>query len=64
MERDREGTGEPYVVAAIRLLVLTGVRLKETLTLLWDYVDFERQTLSLPDSKKWPETHFLVAAND
>ena len=41
----------PYVIAAIRLLILTGARLNEILTLRWDYVDFERALLLLPESK-------------
>jgi integrase len=41
----------PYAAAAIRLLLFTGARLGEILTLRWDYVDLERQALFLPDSK-------------
>ncbi len=40
-----------YVVAAIRLLILTGARLNEILTLKWEHVDLERGLLLLPDSK-------------
>lgn len=41
----------PYVTAAIRLLILTGARRNEILTLKWEYVDFERKQLRLPESK-------------
>lgn len=41
----------PHVVAAIRLLMLTGCRLREILHLRWEEVDFERGILNLPDSK-------------
>jgi integrase len=41
----------PYAVAAIRLLTLTGCRKNEILSLRWDWVDFERAALRLPDSK-------------
>jgi integrase len=41
----------PTALAAIRLLVLTGCRKSEILTLQWDHVDFERSCLRLPDSK-------------
>ena len=40
--RSRGGGESPYVVAAIRLLLLTGARLNEVLTLRWDYVDLSR----------------------
>jgi len=38
-------------IATIRLLILTGCRKAEILTLQWDYIDFERAFLRLPDSK-------------
>lgn len=50
-EMEREGTLSLYVAAAIRLLMLTGARLREILTLEWDFVDLERELLFLPDSK-------------
>jgi integrase len=36
---------------AIRLLMLTGCRKSEILSLRWEWVDFERSCLRLPDSK-------------
>jgi integrase len=41
----------PFVLAAIRLLLLTGCRLGEILNLRWSEVDFDRGTLNLADSK-------------
>lgn len=41
----------PHVAAALRLLILTGARLREILELKWDYVDLQRGLLLLPDSK-------------
>lgn len=41
----------PYAIAAIRLLILTGARLSEILTLEWSFVDLERSMVFLPDSK-------------
>lgn len=41
----------PYAVAAIRLLALTGCRENEILSLRWDAVDFERGHLRLEDTK-------------
>jgi integrase len=46
-----EGGEGIFVVAAIRLLSLTGARLSEILTMKWSFVDFQRATLFLPDSK-------------
>jgi integrase len=42
---------EPFVVLAIRLILLTGARRDEILTLRWSEVDFERSVLRLADSK-------------
>ena len=38
-------------ILAARLLILTGCRLGEIMTLKWDYVDFDERVLRLPDSK-------------
>ena len=40
-----------YTTAALRLLILTGARLREILHLKWEYFDAERGLLLLPDSK-------------
>ena len=52
----------PFVVAAIGLLVLTGARLIEILTLRWEYVDLENEVLRLPDSKTGAKPIYLNAA--
>jgi integrase len=41
----------PYAAAAVRLLILTGARLREILHLKWAHVDLERGLLFLADSK-------------
>ena len=46
-----EEPADPFVVLAIRLLLLSGARRDEVLTLRWSEVNFERACLSLPDSK-------------
>jgi len=51
----------PYAVAAIRLLMFTGARKSEVLTLQWEWVDFETKTLNLPDSKTGQKTIYLNA---
>lgn len=52
---------DPYAVAAIRLLILTGARLREILHAKWDYVDWDRGLLLLPDSKTGRKTVYLSA---
>lgn len=42
---------DAYAVAAIRLLMLTGARLREILYARWDWIDWEREIIFLPDSK-------------
>lgn len=59
---DDEGEESPFVTAALRLLILTGARLNEMLTLKWSYVDLERGLLFLPDSKTGQKTIRLSAA--
>jgi integrase len=41
----------PHAAAALRLLILTGARLREILHLKWEHVDLQRGLLLLPDSK-------------
>jgi integrase len=47
---EREGANRNGL-AIVRLLLLTGARRNEIASLRWDYVDFERRALRLPDSK-------------
>jgi integrase len=49
-----EGKEPPSAIAAIRLLILTGCRLSEILSLRWEWIDFDRGCLILPDSKTVP----------
>jgi integrase len=53
---------DPYAVAAIRLLILTGARLREILDAQWQQVDFERGILFLSDSKTGRKPVYLSAA--
>lgn len=50
-EENRRATISPEVAAALRLIILTGARLREILHLEWSHVDMERGLLLLPDSK-------------
>jgi len=52
----------PHITGAIRLLLLTGCRLREVLHLRWSEVDFERGLLFLPDSKTGRKTVVLSEA--
>jgi integrase len=49
-------------VAAVRLLMLTGCRKTEVLSLRWEWVDFERGCLRLPDSKTGAKVVPLAAS--
>src|SRR5262249_54519226 len=51
----------PHAAAALRLLILTGARLREILNLRWEWVDLERGLLLLPDSKTGRKTIVLNA---
>lgn len=48
-----EATGKvhPSIIALARLLILTGARRSEIALARWEWVDFERACLRLPDSK-------------
>lgn len=50
------GRGSPTAVAVIRLLMLTGCRKSEILTLRWTDVDLEAGVLYLADAKSGPRT--------
>lgn len=50
-EMEDEGIELLSAIAAVRLLILTGCRLGEIMTLKWEYVDIPGKALHLPDSK-------------
>jgi hypothetical protein len=50
----------PYATAALRLLLLTGCRLREILNLRWEEFDRERGMLLLPDSKTGRKRSFSL----
>ena len=55
-EMEAEGRLSPYAGAALRLLMLTGCRRNEILTLRWEDVHLQTQELHLSDSKTGPRT--------
>jgi len=59
---ESEGAVSPSAAAAVRLLLLTGCRKSEILTLRWDWIDPERKCLRLPDSKTGAKIVPLAAA--
>jgi len=50
-EMEEERVELPSAIAAVRLLLFTGCRLGEIMTLRWEYVDLQGRRLRLPDSK-------------
>ncbi len=60
-EAENNGTASPWIVGAIRLLLLTGARHSEILTLKWEWVDFDEACIHLPDSKTGAKTIYLNA---
>jgi integrase len=56
----RRGTGEDWrAIAAFRLLIFTGARLNEILSLRWDWIDVAQGTARLPDSKTGAKNLYL-----
>ena len=55
-ELEAAGRISPHAAAALRLLMLTGCRRNEILTLRWEDVRLEAQELQLSDSKTGPRT--------
>ena len=53
---------DPYAIAAVRLLILTGARLREILDAQWSQLDMERGILFLSDSKTGKKPLYLSAA--
>jgi integrase len=50
-EMESERVELSSAILAARLLILSGCRLGEIMTLKWDYIDFDERALRLPDSK-------------
>ena len=61
-ESNRRTLTDPHAVAAIRLLILTGARVREILDAKWEHVDIERGVIFLVDSKTGRKPVYLSAA--
>ena len=61
-EAEERGGASASTIAAIRLLLLTGCRKNEILTLQWEHVDLDAGQLSLPDTKTGARTIALPQA--
>jgi len=59
---ERRTVADPFAVIAIRLLMLTGARLREILHARWESVDFERGIIHLENSKTGLKPIYLSAA--
>lgn len=59
IEAEQTGEEDQYIIAAIRLLIFTGARLSEILTLKWEDVDLERGIIFLKQSKTGQKPVFL-----
>ena len=58
---EMENAITPFAAAAIRLLIFSGARRGEILSLKWDWIDFERAFAFLPDSKTGRKQIYLSA---
>lgn len=61
-EAEHSGHESASTVAGVRLLIFSGCRLSEILTLRWEHVDLEGRRLRLPDSKTGAKIVHLNAA--
>lgn len=59
---EREVSTNPFIVGALRLLILTGMRREEVLTLRWSQVDHEAGLIRLRDAKTGPRDVILSRA--
>jgi len=62
LDEEEKDNPHPWPLYAIRLLLLTGCRLNEILTLKWEEVDFANQCLRLRDSKTGKKPVYLSSA--
>ncbi len=61
LDAETARTNDPYPTAAIRMLLFTGCRRSEIVTLRWEWIDLERSMIFLPDSKTGRKPVYLNA---
>jgi len=61
LSTEADASSNPYPAAALRLLLLTGCRRGEIMTLRWEHVSLEHNCLFLPDSKTGKKSIYLSA---
>tara|TARA_R110002096_G_scaffold435828_1_gene663695 strand:- start:1679 stop:3064 length:1386 start_codon:yes stop_codon:yes gene_type:complete len=61
IQQEASEDSNPYPIAAIKLLIFTGARRNEILTLKWDQVDLDLGIISLTDSKTGAKPIYLNA---
>ena len=59
LDEEEKDSKNPWAIFAIRLLLMSGCRLNEILTLKWEEVDFTNQFLRLHDSKTGKKLIYL-----
>jgi len=59
VDAERKNEVSQSVIHALRVLLMTGARLQEVLTMKWEYFDFEEGKINLPDSKSGKKTIWL-----
>lgn len=60
---EKNGSESLYAIAAIPMLIFTGARRNEILILRWEWVDFDRSVLNLPDSKTGGEGNSFISSS-
>lgn len=62
LDEEEKESHNPWALYAIRLLLVTGCRLNEILSLRWEEVDFNNQFLRLSDSKTGKKLVYLSSS--
>jgi integrase len=57
--KELEKTESLYILVAIKMLLFTGRRTSEILTLRWEFLDFENSKMHLPETKTGAKTFHL-----